>query len=175
MRRSTMRRGGRVPLGLNTSTPRKTEADRLATITREIAEESGASCALLLGLIDRRAPGISPLEAATFILGEWRKGGNDRARLLDRALKSPAVLAAERDLAREVQTAVRHLAGHAFSVDRAKDARREVVKLLRSKCPKLPIAQLTAAAEEAIDYRDDRLVIRMDGLVALIAPAPLAS
>lgn len=174
MRRSTMRRGGRVPLG-QTPKPRVSEADRLAQLTRQIAEESGASCALLLGLVDRRAPGISPSEAAAFVLEEWRKGGDARARVLDRAMKSPAVLAAERELAKEVQTALRDLAGKSYSVERAKEIRLVLVKLLRAKLPKLNIAQLTAAVKDAVDYREDRLVVRTDALLALIAPQPLAS
>lgn len=174
MRGSILRR--LVPAPVNTpATRRENEADRLARITREIAEEAGPQAAIVLGLIERRAPGVEASDAAAFILQELRKGGDARARVLAHALKSPGVLAAERELAAEIQKLVRPFAGKGFSVERARELRAEIVKYLRSKLPAPPVDQLADAAAAAVEYRDDRIVLRVDALLPLLVPQPLDS
>lgn len=174
MRGSILRR--LVPAPVDTfATRREPEADRLARITREIAEEAGAEAATVLGLIERRAPGVEASDAAAFILQELRKGGDARARVFAHALKSPGVLAAERELAVEVQRILRPFAGKPFSVERAREMRAEIVKFLRAKLPAPPVDQLVAAAAAAVEYRDDRIVLRVDALLPLLVPQPLNS
>lgn len=183
MRRSIVRRttrGGFTPAqrALRSGAIQRrdeTEADCLARLTREIAEETGAQAAVLLGLIERRAVNVTPAECAEFILSEWRKDGESRARLLGHAMKTPAHLAAERTLAEEIRVALQPLAGKHLNSTRPGEARAAVVRLMRAKLPRMPIAILKRAVEEAIEDRTDRLVVRTDGLVALIVPSPAAS
>lgn len=172
MRRSTMRRHsgaiGRLP-------KREAESDRLARLTREIVEETGAHAPLLLGLIERRAANIGASESAAFILDQWRNGGDDRTRLLAHAVKDGPTIRIEQDLAIEIRRVLAPLAGLPFSVERFGDVRRALVNFLRSRLPKAKAADLVQAAEEAIDYRGDRLAVRMDSLVRVIAAPTLSS
>lgn len=153
------------------ATPRTTDAD-LVTAMREISEETGGYAPRLLALIERRQPGVEAIDAARFVLAKWRADGEDRERLIATATRTPEEIAVERAIALEVQGLLKKHAGKAFSVERVKMIRRELVQFLRRKLPKTEIAVLAKAAHEAIDFRADRLVIRLDQVLPLLASRP---
>lgn len=146
------------------------DGDSLVTVMREISEETGGHAPALLALIERRQPHVEALDAARFILGRWRAGGEDRDRLIAASRRTPEEQAAERVLALEIQGLLKKHAGKAFSMAVCRQMRRELVQFLRRRLPAADVKDLARAADGAIDFRSDRVVIKLDRVAPLLTP-----
>lgn len=172
MRRHVMRRADRS-IGSDAFRRREGESTKLARLTREIVEASGAHAAALIRLIERRAPNVTASDSAAFILAAWNAGGAERERIIAHAAKDDATIAAERDLALEIRRLMKPFEGRGFSVASAREIRLELVRFLRARLPHANVSKLRKAADLAVELRPDSLVLRTDGLVALLRSAPV--
>lgn len=136
-----------------------------------IAAESGGLAPKLLALIDTRADGVSAYESADFILRMWRDGGTNRDRLIAKAMKSPERNALEKRVGAIVQTALMPLGRtRGYSVERMKDVVRELVKSLTPLLPDVNVERIRSVASSAIDYRPDRMAVRIELIADLFEP-----
>lgn len=156
-------------------TRREARADRLARLTREIVEQTGAHAVPLLKLIERRSANVSADDSAAFILEAWKKDGDDRERLIAHAMKDDATLSAERELSRELQRILKPFSGARFDATTAITVRRRLVQYLRGRVPISIRSHVEGAVDQAVEFTGERLEVRTDGLVRILNLRPLAS
>lgn len=156
--------------------PDRTPDQRARDARLAIEQECGSFAPALLALIDRRMADATECETAEFIIARWRDDGDERARLVAHAMQTPGRVRAEAVIAREVQEILTPLARtKGFSAERTRDIHRELVKYLRKKLPNENISRLKTAASCAVEFREDRIAVKLEGIFALLNPSPLAS